>query len=490
MNTAVVIGSGIGGLAAAIRLSRRGYRVTVYEQHSTIGGKVHRIEQDGYSWGFGASLFTMPELLDELFILCGKDPAQYYHYTRIDPVCRYFYADGTRLDAWAETDRFAAEVQQQTGEPAVKVKQYLERIAKLYDVTKDIFLFRSLHRWRTYADRNALRSLLHLPQIGIGGKMHKANEEAFSDSRIVQLFDRYATYNGSDPYLAPATLNVISHLEYNKGAYFLEDGMPMLTRSLYQLALDMGVEFVTSCTVTGIHVEDGNTTGIKTGGAFVPADIVVSNMDVVYTYRRLMPEQQAPARYLDQPRSSSAIIFYWGMDRIFPELDLHNIFFSSDYAEEFRMLSTEQDISDDPTIYIYISSKKQPTHAPQGGENWFVLINAPHDSGQDWDAVAARVRANVIARLSRELGVDIASCIATETVNHPGTIDSKTGSYLGALYGSSSNNVLAAFLRHPNFSRSIEGLYFCGGSVHPGGGVPLCLLSAHIIDDLLSNKKA
>lgn len=463
----------------------------MYEQNPNVGGKVHRIAQDGYSWGFGASLFTMPELLDELFTLCGKDPSQYYTYTRIDPVCRYFYADGTRLDAWADTERFAAEVQQQTGEPAARVSGYLRRIAKLYDVTKDIFLFRSLHRWQTYADRTALRSLLHLPQIGIGGKMHKANEAAFSDPRIVQLFDRYATYNGSDPYLAPATLNVIPHLEYNQGAYFLEDGMPMLTRSLHQLALDMGVEFVTSCPVTAIRVEGGRATGIEARDTFIPADIVVSNMDIVYTYRKLMPAQKAPTRYLDQPRSSSAIIFYWGMNRTFPELDLHNIFFSSDYAEEFRQLSVKGDISSDPTIYIYISSKKQPAHAPQGGENWFVLINAPHDAGQDWGAVAARVRANVIARLSKELGTDIAACIATETVNHPGMIDSKTGSYLGALYGSSSNNVLAAFLRHPNFSRSIEGLYFCGGSVHPGGGVPLCLLSARIIDDILAqNNKA
>lgn len=463
----------------------------MYEQNPDVGGKVHRIEQDGYSWGFGASLFTMPELLDELFTLCGRDPSDYYSYSRIDPVCRYFYADGTRLDAWADTERFAAEVEQRTGEPAGKVTHYLRRVAKMYEVTKNIFLYSSLHRWQTYATRTALRALANLPRIGIGGRMHQANATAFSDPRIVQLFDRYATYNGSDPYLAPATLNVISHLEYNQGAYFLQDGMPMLTRSLHRLALDMGVEFVTSCPVTAIRVELGSAMGIEVRGIFIPADIVVSNMDIVYTYRKLMPSEPAPSCYLDQPRSSSAIIFYWGMNRTFPELDLHNIFFSADYAEEFRQLSREGTICDDPTIYIYISSKKQPAHAPAGGENWFVLINAPHDAGQDWDAVAARVRANVIARLTEALGTDIAACIATETVNHPATIDSKTGSYLGALYGSSSNNVLAAFLRHPNFSRSIDGLYFCGGSVHPGGGVPLCLLSARIIDGIIEeNNKA
>ncbi len=463
----------------------------MYEQNPDVGGKVHRIEQDGYSWGFGASLFTMPELLDELFTLCGRDPSDYYSYSRIDPVCRYFYADGTRLDAWADTERFAAEVEQRTGEPAGKVTHYLRRVAKMYEVTKNIFLYSSLHRWQTYATRTALRALANLPRIGIGGRMHQANATAFSDPRIVQLFDRYATYNGSDPYLAPATLNVISHLEYNQGAYFLQDGMPMLTRSLHRLALDMGVEFVTSCPVTAIRVQQGSAMGIEARGTFIPADIVVSNMDIVYTYRKLMPSESAPSRYLDQPRSSSAIIFYWGMNRTFPELDLHNIFFSSNYAEEFRQLSIEGEISDDPTIYIYISCKKQPAHAPAGGENWFVLINAPHDAGQGWEAVAASVRANVIARLTKELGTDIAACIATETVNHPATIDSKTGSYLGALYGSSSNNVLAAFLRHPNFSRSIGGLYFCGGSVHPGGGVPLCLLSARIIDGIIEeNNKA
>ena len=245
----------------------------------------------------------------------------------------------------------------------------------------------------------------------------------------------------------------------------------------------MGVEFVVSSRVTSIRVENKRATGIEVNGIIVAADIVVSNMDIVYTYHKLMPAQKAPRKYLDQPRSLSGIIFYWGVKRHFSELDLHNIFFNGNYENEFQTLSVGN-ICDDPTIYVYVSSKMQASHAPPECENWFVHVNAPHDSGQDWDKVSDKLKKVVIERLSRELGADIASNIVTETINHPASIDQKTSSYLGSLYGSSSNKILSAFLRHPNFSRNIDNLYFCGGSVHPGGGVPLCLLSARIIDEI------
>jgi phytoene dehydrogenase-like protein len=199
-----------------------------------------------------------------------------------------------------------------------------------------------------------------------------------------------------------------------------------------------------------------------------------------------MPEQEAPLRIIEHPKSTSALIFYWGIKREFAELDLHNIFFSANYKEEFNHLTHLKTIYHDPTVYVFISKKYQPRHAPDGCENWFTLINVPHDAGQDWDKLIAEARKNIIAKLSAELGVDVESLIVSETVNSPKTIEAKTLSYLGALYGSASNDKYSAFLRHPNFSSKIRNLYFCGGSVHPGGGVPLCLLSAKIIDELLA----
>ncbi len=482
---AIVIGSGVGGLATAARLAAKGANVTVFEKNTSYGGKVSVIEKAGYSWGFGASLLTLPELLDDVFLACGKDPSEYYRYQLIDPICCYFYPDGTMLNAFAEPARFAAEVEQKTGEPGLHVLAHLKKSEKVFELTKDIFLYQSLHKWATYANRNVLRALWNIASIGALKNMHRANKDRFKDPRIVQLFDRYATYNGSDPYRAPSTLNVIAHPEYNIGAYFIGGGMPAVTQSLYKLCLDMGVKFEFNTKIDSIKVSDGIAIGVVANDNLHAGDIVVSNMDVVYTYTQLMPKQKAPERIINAVKSTSAIIFYWGIRGTFAELDLHNIFFSADYAQEFEYLKDKKAVYTDPTVYIYISSKKQKDHAPEGCENWFVLVNVPHDTGQDWEQVVAETRKNILRKLKMALGVDIESLINCESFNHPGSIQDKTLSYLGALYGNSSNDLLSAFLRHPNFSKGIQGLYFSGGSVHPGGGVPLCLLSAKIIDGLV-----
>jgi phytoene dehydrogenase-like protein len=197
--TAIVIGSGVGGLATAVRLARRGYKVLVFESNPSYGGKATKIEKDGFFWGFGPSLFTLPELLDELFVLCGRNPEDYYKYHRIDPICKYFFPDGTRLSAFADQQKFAAEIQSKTGEPAQHVISHLEKIKRVYHLTKDIFLFKSVHKVGSYLNLKPFKALFQINDIGINAKMNRVNKHTFKDSRIVQLFNRYATYNGSDP---------------------------------------------------------------------------------------------------------------------------------------------------------------------------------------------------------------------------------------------------------------------------------------------------
>jgi phytoene dehydrogenase-like protein len=187
---------------------------------------------------------------------------------------------------------------------------------------------------------------------------------------------------------------------------------------------------------------------------------------------------------LRQPKSTSALIFYWGIRQSFPELDLHNILFSQDYQKEFNALDAGT-IDDDPTVYINITSKYHAPDAPEGCENWFTMINVPYNNNQDWDALIATARKNIVTKINRVLNTDIESLLVCEQILDPRSIESKTQSHLGALYGTSSNNRMAAFLRHANFSSRIRNLYFCGGSVHPGGGIPLCLLSAKIVDEVM-----
>jgi phytoene desaturase len=254
---------------------------------------------------------------------------------------------------------------------------------------------------------------------------------------------------------------------------------------LYRLALKKGVVFHFNNPVEQILVKNGKVAGVKAAGQEHAAGLVVSNQDVYFTYKNLLGNTAQAAKVLKQERSSSALIFYWGIKHDFKELGLHNIFFSANYAEEFRYIFSEGKVWDDPTIYINITSKMEGGMAPDGCENWFVMVNVPANTGQDWQELKKSTRKKVVDKLSRVLGVDISGVIATEETLDPVTIEQKTMSYMGSLYGTSSNSKMAAFLRHPNFSKGTKGLYFVGGSVHPGGGIPLCLRSAAIMTDML-----
>lgn len=480
MNIAIV-GAGIAGIATAIRLSAQGHQVTVFEANTYPGGKLSAFEQEGYRFDAGPSLFTMPHYVEALFRLAGEDPAVHFKYQRMETACCYAWPDGTRLRAWGDSGRFAAEVTQQLGVPAQKVQQYLRTSQTKHRLAGHIFLEKSLHRIRTWLSGEVVRSLIRLPFFDIFTSMHRVNERTFGDPRLVQLFDRYATYNGSDPYQAPGMLTIIPHFEHNIGVFYPEGGMHAITTALYELSLRQGVQYKFQTPVTRILHADGRVVGVQTARDSPHTfDRVVSNMDVFYTYRRLLPDLAAPERILQQPKSTSALIFYWGVRRTFPELDLHNIFFSEDYAAEFGALA-KGNVADDATVYVNITSKYTPSDAPPNTENWFVMVNVPSDSGQDWEKLIERVRLQTIRKLSRALDCDIASLIACESILDPRTIEARTSSHAGALYGYSSNNLMAAFMRHSNFSGRLKGLYFCGGSVHPGGGIPLCLLSAKIV---------
>jgi phytoene desaturase len=482
---AFIIGAGIAGIATAIRLAVKGYAVEVFEANSYAGGKLSEFEQEGFRFDAGPSLFTMPQYVDDLFRLAGKNPKDYFNYQKLDVVCHYFYPDGTHFKAFADEQQFADEVKGQTGEPVLSTQKYYQNSRRIYDITNHVFLEQSLHRLQTYLNSKTLKSILRLFRIDAFRSMHQANKSFFKDKRLVQFFDRYATYNGSNPYKAPATLNVIPHLEQHFGAYFPQGGMYNITSSLIKLAEDTGILFHYNSPVLEIVLEGAKAKGVKVHDKLFLADVVVSNMDVWFTYRKLLSKhlELFPEKILGQERSSSALIFYWGIKRQFAQLDLHNIFFSANYEAEFNAIWKDKVIYHDPTVYLNITSKFNANDAPTGCENWFAMINVPANTGQNWDDLITEARKNILKKLSVQLGEDIAPLIVSESILDPRSIESKTSSYQGSLYGTSSNSQFAAFLRHANRSAKIKNLYFCGGSVHPGGGIPLALLSAKIVSE-------
>jgi phytoene desaturase len=481
----VVIGAGISGIAAAIRMRNKGYAVTVFEANHFPGGKLSTETNEGYRFDMGPSVFTMPEYVDELFKMSGKAPREYFNYIALDPVYKYFFEDGSMLDAYHGKEKFAEKLAQKTTDNKETILKYLNKTEVIYDLTAEVFLQNSLHKLKNFFTRPVLKGILNFGKIGAFDTMSSANEKAFKDIRLKKIFNRYATYNGSSPYLSPATLNVIAHVEIVKGAFYPVGGMFNITKSLVALAKEIGVQFNFSTRVKGIIIENNKAVGIKTATDNYLFDVVISNMDVYNSYEKLMPQIKKPKKSLAQPKSSSGIIFYWGIKKEFKELGLHNILFAENYQEEFNTIFAKKAIYHDPTIYLNITSKHTPTDAPEGCENWFSFINVPNNTGQDWDKFIETARENMIAKINRVLKTDIRPLIESELVFDPRIIENRTSSAFGAIYGNSSNNKFAAFLRHANFSKSIQNLYFCGGSVHPGPSIPLCLLSAKITTNLI-----
>lgn len=480
MSTFGIVGSGIGGIALAIRMACLGLKVTVFESNDYPGGKLSKIDLNGYRFDAGPSLFTLPKLVDELFELAGKNPRDYFNYIRLPEICKYFWTDGTKLVTHADSSKTSKEIAKILDEEEENVSLFLKGLQDKYEIISELFLENSLQNPKTWISSKALRGYLNIPRLGMFSTMHAHHARRFKHPKTVQLFDRYATYNGSNPYQTPATLSIIPHLEYNIGAFFPKGGMISITNSLCKLAQELGVEFKMSEKVDQIVTENNQAIGIKTFKGYYLFDHIASNMDIRPSYEKLLPSVKAPTKLLNQERSSSGIIFYWGINRKFAELGIHNIFFSDHYKEEFESIFNEKKLLDDPTIYLNISSKLEPNDAPENCENWFILINTPANEGQDWDDLVQKMRDCTKQKLTKCLGIDISPFIVAEHVLEPRSIESKTSSSGGALYGNASNNRFAAFLRHPNYRSAVKNLYWVGGSVHPGGGIPLCLSSAKI----------
>lgn len=480
---AIVVGSGIAGIASAIRLTLKGYQTMVIEANTYPGGKLTAFEQDGYRFDAGPSLFTMPQYVDELFELAGKNPRDYFNYIRKSTSCTYFWDDGTRLEASADNQRFAKDVSETFGIDEKIVEKRLRKSQLMYELAGRTFLEKPLNQWSTWLTKDVAKSLVSLNKLSLFSTMHQDNKKLLKHPKMVQLFDRYATYNGSDPYKAPGVLNIIPHLEHGIGTFLPVNGMHDITTSLVKLATELGVEFLFGTRVEEILIIKNKVKGVLTANGNYHADVVVSNMDVTPTYRRLLPAVKAPERKLRQERSSSALIFYWGVTHSFHELGLHNIFFSQDYKKEFTDIFEGRVPADDPTVYVNITAKDVSADAPEGCENWFVMVNVPQHKGQNWKELIPQYRTVIFKKLNAILKLNLETLVESESTLTPLDIELKTSSMGGSLYGTSSNSRYAAFLRHAN-NIKIKGLYFTGGSVHPGGGIPLCMLSAKIVSEL------
>jgi phytoene desaturase len=481
----VIVGSGISSLALAVRLKSKNYDVHVYEKNSTYGGKLEEFKLGEFRYDFGPKLFTMPQYLLDLFRISNKNIEDYFSYKKLNISCKYFWKDGKELNAYVDRERLIKEFVSKFRVNEKNLRNYLSNSKKKFLITKSIFLDNSLHKFSTYFSLDTIKGILNIFKLNLFTSLNSLNQKTFTDVKVVQFFNRFATYNGSNPYKTSGIMSMIQHLEHDIGTYMPVNGMNEIPSSIYKLAKDLGVKFYFNSQVDKIIIKNKFAVGIEVSSKKIDYDIVVSNMDVNYTYERLLVGIKKPKYLENYEPSSSALVFYWNMNKSFDELKLHNVIFSDNYFEEFDYIFNKKLIYEDPTIYISITSKIVKSDAPNDCENWFILINAPHDSGQNWEEISKKLKIDIINKLNKILKVDISKHIEMERILSPKDIEIKTLSKFGSLYGSSSNSMSSAFLRHPNFSNQIKNLFFCGGSVHPGGGIPLCLKSAEIVSKII-----
>lgn len=483
---AFVIGAGLGGLSAASLLAAKGYSVEVFEQNELPGGKMQQYKSSGYRFDTGPSLLTMPFILEKLFSDCGEDFNKYLTLSELSPLCRYFYRDGTRFDNYSDRKETVSEIEKFSEHDAKVYSEFLNYSESLYNKTADAFLFNPLY------DFSDLKQLNLLDFLGIDAFSTVSDkvDKFFESPYLRQFFKRFTTYNGSSPFQAPATLNVIPHVELNQGGYYVSGGLYSIAEALHELAVKMGVEIHFQSRVEQINTSAESVRSVAlTDGSVKKCDFLFANSDATDTILNLLPADATSKKKRRRQRSlepsCSGFVMLLGCSKTWPQLKHHNIFFSEDYREEFDDIFNKKRLPSDPTIYVANTSYSDPAHAPDDSSNLFILINAPYDNGQDWDLLKRMYSETVIETLEDRGLSRLSESIEVQEVITPEIFLKRYGSNRGSIYGTSSNNTFSAFLRPRNKLRGLENLYLVGGSTHPGGGIPLVVQSAYNALELL-----
>lgn len=485
MSGIVVIGAGAGGLAAAALLAAAGHEVTVCEQAPEVGGKLGWYERDGAGFDTGPSLLTLPAVLRDVFQATGGWP-EGLSLRALTPLARYRFADGSGFDASSDLDTFTGALEAWSpgsGDDWRGIMAYAER---LWEATHVPFLESELRGVGSLL-RLAVRRPGDIVAVAPWRTLAALGERHLRDPRLRTFLWRYATYSGSDPRRAPAVLATVPYAEQHFGAWYVPGGLRRIALALRERATDLGAEVRTDAEVAQVLVRAGRAAGVRLAtGEVLSADTVVANADAAHLYRDLLA---GPAGARGRRRLARATASYSGLALLVgvrgprpSALAHHTVVFPADYAAEFDDLAAGRPVRD-PTLYV---------SAPDDGEvatgevaPWFVLVNAPRHGPYDWaDHPAAQAYADRLLDLLAERGLDVRNRVAFMQTRTPADLQAATRSPGGAIYGTSSDGPRAAFLRPANRS-PLPGLYLVGGSSHPGGGLPLVLLSARIVAGII-----
>lgn len=483
-NKVGIIGAGIGGLSASIYLAAGGFDVEIFEKNKKAGGKVNQKWLGDYRFDMGPSLITLPNVFKDLFEFAGEKIEDYLELQKLDVICKYFWEDGTIFHACSDENQMIKEIEKISTYDALFYSKYLNYCKGIYDYSADYFLYNPFQEKEVLLRFETIKKLFSIKKLDAFKTVNDSVSKYFKSDKLRQIFNRYATYNGSNPFIAPATLNIIPWVEYGLGAFYIDGGIYKLAEVLEKITKSLGTKINYNSRVSKINTRNKKVSSIMVDGEKKMYDFIVANSDATETYKHLLDDE---SKYQKLEPSISGMVFLWGVKGEHPELNHHNIIFSNNYKEEFDFLFNKLETYDDPTIYISITNKKNKSDAPKGCENWFVLLNMPYIKDQDWEKEKIRMKKAVLNKL-KKIGIDIEKKIEEEDIISPLDLYAMYESNKGSIYGTSSNNKFSAFLRPFNRDRKYENLYFAGGSSHPGGGVPLVTLSGKIAAQLIYKK--
>ena len=483
MRTAVVVGAGVGGIAAAARLARAGYQVTVFEKQAFPGGRLAVFERDGFHFDMGPSLFLMPPVFAETYHALGERMEEHLDLIRLDPTYRVHFHDDTTLDLTADLLLLRQAVEAIEPGSAAALLQFLAEGADCYYTSLSRFVGRNFYGWLQYFSPGNLPLLFRLKALV---KHYSNTSRYFQDQRLRAAFSFQNMYLGLSPFDAPATFSLLQYTELGEGVWFPRGGMYRIGQSLASIAEGLGVQFHYQRPVVSIGVDGSQATGVSTAdGEQVPADVVVANADLPYVYAELLPASRDLRALEAKKYTSSAIVFYWALDDEPSPLLLHHNVFLSDhrYRESFDRIFRDLTLPDEPSFYIHAPTRSDPSLAPPGCDSLMVLVPIGHISEevpQDWEALKAKAREAVFARLARAGLPDVQRGLRFEAVMEPLKYLQDYNLAKGAAFGLSHSFTQVGYLRPRNRHKRYGNLYFVGASTHPGTGLPIVLLSAKL----------
>lgn len=485
MKKAIVCGAGIGGLVSAITLASKGYEVKLFEKNSCAGGKMGELKRSGFRFDTGPSLITMPYVFKDFFGSIGRNLEDYLTFEKLESSCRYFWNDGTVFNWYSDKEKLGREIADVFGKAeAENFFRCLEYGKQFYDLSAQGFL-EGEFRLRNFMTSEGLRNA---SKFISGRSMNDVSNKFFRSPKLRQVFNRFATYNGSSPYLAPQIFSIIPYTEQQFGPWYVKGGIYRIAEALLKICGEEGIEVSFDSRLKGNESSGGRLTSLQFETS-AGNEFTVTGFDKVILNFTSVPSFMNSDYLKDDDWSSSGLILLAGMKQSYSALDRHNIFFSQDYEKEFIDIFEKRKNASDMTVYVSVSSKSDPDHAPPGCENWFVLVNTPslYASEQWTDETLSSYSSQVIEKLeSFNYVFDGVLRDKSEFIERIGPEDfsKRYGSEFGSIYGLSSNSLFTIMKRPKNRSQLFSNLFFAGGNTHPGGGVPLCFLSGKIAAEM------